>query len=84
MISFYQFLHGFRDLSVESLRYLTSEQALADLATFRQAFNAKYGVADDSKWISFGGSYPGKRNRFRLKSERILMGLILSQSINHF
>ena len=49
-----------RDLSVESLRYLSSEQALADLAVFRQGFNQRYQVPDDAKWISFGGSYPGR------------------------
>lgn len=48
-----------RDLSVDNLQYLTSEQALADLATFHKFFNDKYQVSDQAKWISFGGSYPG-------------------------
>ena len=48
-----------RDLSVDNLQYLTSEQALADLATFHKFFNDKYQVSNQAKWISFGGSYPG-------------------------
>jgi len=52
-------IFAFRDLSVENLRYLTSEQALADLATFREYFNEKYQIPKQTKWISFGGSYPG-------------------------
>jgi hypothetical protein len=39
--------------------YLTSEQALADLATFREYFNNRYQIPEETKWISFGGSYPG-------------------------
>ena len=48
-----------RDLSIENLVYLSSEQALADLATFHEYFNNKYQVPEQTKWISFGGSYPG-------------------------
>jgi len=50
---------SFRDLSIENLSYLSSEQALADLATFHQYFNDKYQISEQTKWISFGGSYPG-------------------------
>lgn len=45
----------FSDLSIESLRFLTSEQALADLASFIEAKN----MDENTKWIAFGGSYPG-------------------------
>lgn len=48
-----------RDLSVDSLRYLSSEQALADLAYFIEAMNKKHNLHPDTKWIAFGGSYPG-------------------------
>jgi len=61
------------DMSVENLSYLTSEQALADLARFIEYISsltkesalksnpplkAKFSAAN-SKWVSFGGSYPG-------------------------
>ncbi|CAH0387261.1 unnamed protein product [Bemisia tabaci] len=47
-----------RDLSIESLRYLSSEQALADLAHFITQMNIKHGFKNP-KWIVFGGSYAG-------------------------
>lgn len=65
------------DMSVDNLSYLTSEQALADLARFIEyisslsdssskkelsksspSLSLKASVAN-SKWVSFGGSYPG-------------------------
>lgn len=48
-----------RDLSIESLHYLSSEQALADLAYFIEAINLQYSFDENTKWIAFGGSYPG-------------------------
>ncbi|GLV45531.1 uncharacterized protein CBL_02551 [Carabus blaptoides fortunei] len=47
------------DLSTKNLQYLSSQQALADLATFIQAMNDKYTLDTSTKWIVFGGSYPG-------------------------
>ena len=47
-----------KDLSVENLAFLSSKQALADLATFHEYFNDKYQVPSETRWISFGGSYP--------------------------
>jgi pimeloyl-ACP methyl ester carboxylesterase len=41
------------------LRYLSSEQALADLAYFIEAMTVKYEVPEGTKWIAFGGSYSG-------------------------
>lgn len=35
--------------------YLSSEQGLADLATFRQFVHLKLNLTDNNKWISFGG-----------------------------
>ena len=45
-------------MSTENLRYLSSEQALSDLANFRNAMAQQHGF-QDNKWIAFGGSYPG-------------------------
>lgn len=47
------------DLSTENLTYLSSEQALADLAYFITAMNEKYAIGSDQRWIAFGGSYSG-------------------------
>uniref|UniRef100_A0A6P7GPI4 Serine protease F56F10.1 n=1 Tax=Diabrotica virgifera virgifera TaxID=50390 RepID=A0A6P7GPI4_DIAVI len=49
----------FRDLSTENLVYLTSQQALGDLAFFIEGMNKEYNLTSDVKWIVFGGSYPG-------------------------
>ena len=42
----------------ENLVFLSSRQALADLAHFIGMMNDSYGL-HTSKWITFGGSYPG-------------------------
>jgi pimeloyl-ACP methyl ester carboxylesterase len=39
--------------------YLSSEQALADLAYFIEAMTDKYGLPSGTKWFAFGGSYSG-------------------------
>jgi pimeloyl-ACP methyl ester carboxylesterase len=46
------------DLTFESLKYLTSEQALADVKHFIMDMNAKFNFTNP-RWITFGGSYPG-------------------------
>lgn len=47
------------DLKIESLQYLTVDQALADVANFIQQMNIKYDIHPTQKWIIFGGSYAG-------------------------
>jgi len=47
----------FRNTSTENLKYLTSEQALADAAKFIEYKQRTYG--NTSKVIVFGGSYAG-------------------------
>ena len=53
----------FDDLSVESMKYLTSELALADLAYFIDAMNDQWEqdpeIGRRPDWITVGGSYPG-------------------------
>lgn len=64
---FYGKSHPTEDLSVESLRFLSSRQALADLAHFRTVTAESRGLTS-SKWVAFGGSYPGSLAAwFRLK-----------------
>lgn len=38
---------------------MNSEQALADLAYFILKMKQKYNLTENSRWIAFGGSYPG-------------------------
>ncbi|KAH7708094.1 Protein PCP-3 [Aphelenchoides avenae] len=46
-------------LSTDNLKYLSSEQALADAAVFIRTIN-KYKGYVNPKWVTFGGSYSGK------------------------
>ena len=77
----------YSDMSVENLKFLNSEQALADLAVFVNAMNVKFKLSD-SKWICFGGSYPGSLSAwFRLKFPHLVAGMrlyILSYCFSHF
>jgi len=64
------------DMSVKNLAYLSSEQALADIAKFISAMNEKYNL-HDSKWIAFGGSYPGSLAAWlRLKFPHLVQGSV--------
>jgi pimeloyl-ACP methyl ester carboxylesterase len=39
--------------------YLSSRQALADLSHFIATTNDSYDLNHETKWVTFGGSYPG-------------------------
>eukprot|EP01112_Ceratiomyxa_fruticulosa_P018622 TRINITY_DN5992_c0_g1_i4.p1 TRINITY_DN5992_c0_g1~~TRINITY_DN5992_c0_g1_i4.p1 ORF type:complete len:492 (+),score=105.18 TRINITY_DN5992_c0_g1_i4:1223-2698(+) len=68
------------DLSVESLQYLTSAQALADFANFQKTVTAELGL-EGCTWISFGGSYSGSLSAwFRLKYPSLIAGAIASSA----
>ncbi|EEY54987.1 serine protease family S28, putative [Phytophthora infestans T30-4] len=47
------------DLSTENYRYLTVQQALADLKHFKESYQSQLGAKDANQWIAIGGSYPG-------------------------
>ncbi|KAB0797058.1 hypothetical protein PPYR_11119 [Photinus pyralis] len=67
--------HPTEDMSTKNLQYLTSQQALADLAAFIQAKNEEYGFSSNVKWIVFGGSYPGSLAAWmRLKYPHLVHG----------
>lgn len=45
---------------MENLRYLNSQQAIADVANFIDTKNREYNLTTtDAKWVAFGGSYAG-------------------------
>lgn len=59
---------SFDGSAAQALRYLSSRQALADLAHFHAYAVARWGLLATNKWISWGGSYPGMMaGWFRLK-----------------
>lgn len=68
------------DMSDANLRYLNSEQALADLAAFRVAMAKKFNLTSN-QWISFGGSYPGSLSAwYRLKYPHLVDGAVASSA----
>ncbi|KAF2906004.1 hypothetical protein ILUMI_00171 [Ignelater luminosus] len=74
-----------RDLTMESLQYLSSKQALNDLRWFIQYmnsdYNMKYGIDENTKWIAFGGSYSGNLAAWlRLKSPDLVHGAVASSA----
>lgn len=68
-------------LQLEELQYLSSQQALADLASFTRHIKDKYGIPDQAPWICFGGSYPGALSAwFRLKYPHLVQGAVASSA----
>lgn len=68
-----------RDMSVKNLQYLSSSQALADLANFINAMNDKYKLKKSTRWIAFGGSYPGSLAAWlRLKYPHLVYAAVSS------
>lgn len=49
----------YTDATPDHLRFLSSQQAIADLASFHRFAEAAYGIKFDTKWVAIGGSYPG-------------------------
>eukprot|EP00854_Cymbomonas_tetramitiformis_P005953 gene5953-7157_t len=84
------------DMTTPNLAYLTSEQALSDLARFRN-YIASAGLTDtrssptlnlkapaDGPWVVFGGSYPGNLAAwFKLKYPSLAAGAISSSAPLH-
>ncbi|GFS16300.1 thymus-specific serine protease [Elysia marginata] len=70
-----------KDMSVDNLQYLSSEQALADVAIFISSMKRQYRA---SKVIAFGGSYSGALAAwFRLKYPHLVDGAVASSAPVH-
>uniref|UniRef100_A0A8C5M7A6 Serine protease K12H4.7 n=1 Tax=Leptobrachium leishanense TaxID=445787 RepID=A0A8C5M7A6_9ANUR len=68
------------DLKVDSLRFLSSRQALADLAHFQTIVGLDLGLSD-RKWLVFGGSYPGSLAAwYRLKYPHLAYAAVASSA----
>lgn len=68
------------DLSVPNLKYLHSEQALADAAVFINKVNKDRNFTNP-KWVAFGGSYPGSLSAWiRLKYPNLIYSSIASSA----
>lgn len=74
-------LFELRDFSTQNLKYLTSEQALADLASFRRFIYLKYGLTENNRWVAFGGSYAGSLAAWlRLKYPHLIYAAVSSSA----
>lgn len=65
------------------MKFLTSEQALSDVAYFIRQMNNKqmYGI-NQNPWITVGGSYPGALSAwFRYKYPHLTIGSIASSAV---
>lgn len=63
------------------LKYLSSQQALADTATFHAYFSQQYNLTSGSQWIVFGGSYSGSLSAWaKLKYPHLYKGAISSSA----
>lgn len=77
----------FDTFSTENLKYLSSKQALFDLAVFRQYYqdslNAKLNRSGvENPWFFFGGSYSGALSAwFRLKFPHLTCGSLASSAV---
>jgi pimeloyl-ACP methyl ester carboxylesterase len=63
------------------LRFLSSRQALGDLAAFHAFATTTYGLSSENKWVSFGGSYPGMlAGWLRLKFPHLIHAAVASSA----
>ncbi|XP_042240092.1 putative serine protease K12H4.7 [Homarus americanus] len=77
---YYGMSHPTEDASVDNLAYLSTEQALGDLANFVVSMKESLGF-EGNKWIAFGGSYPGALAVwFRLKYPHLVHGSVATSA----
>lgn len=68
-------------LNHHNLHFLSSQQALADLATMHAFISHRYNLSKLNKWICFGGSYPGSLSAwFRLKFPHLVHAAVASSA----
>ena len=70
------------DLTTSSMRYLSSHQALADIANFYDSYLAPtFSLTRRNKVVTFGGSYPGALSAWaRLRLPHIVHAAVSSSS----
>lgn len=65
----------------EYFRYLSTEQAVADIATFYEMASTSYNLTSSNRWVTWGGSYPGLLAGFaRLKLPHLIFAAVSSSS----
>jgi len=65
----------------EPLKFLSSRQAVEDLAVAHAHITAEYGLTSQNKWVSWGGSYPGMMaSFFRVKHPELVHAAVASSA----
>ncbi|CAD6191209.1 unnamed protein product [Caenorhabditis auriculariae] len=78
---FYGLSRPFATQSVENLVYLTSKQAIEDVASFITFATKQYNMAPKTKWIVFGASYAGNLAAWtRSKHPELVVGAVSSSA----
>jgi serine protease 16 len=78
---FYGVSSPFPSLNGATLPYLNTQQALADLANFREAMISQYNLTQNTKWVVFGCSYPGALSAwFRAKFPNLAVASLSTSS----
>ncbi|XP_043536878.1 thymus-specific serine protease [Chiloscyllium plagiosum] len=68
-------------LTNQNIQFLSSQQALADLATFHEFIGQQYNLTRNNRWVCFGGSYPGSLSAwFRLKFPHLAFAAVASSA----
>eukprot|EP01006_Ploeotia_vitrea_P034343 TRINITY_DN65739_c7_g2_i1.p2 TRINITY_DN65739_c7_g2~~TRINITY_DN65739_c7_g2_i1.p2 ORF type:complete len:473 (+),score=101.31 TRINITY_DN65739_c7_g2_i1:36-1421(+) len=71
-------------LATENMKYLSSQQALADAAYMQQNITRTYPGASSSKWLAVGGSYSGALVAwYRIKYPGLVVGAYSSSGVVH-
>lgn len=66
------------NMDLANLRFLSSEQALSDLARLHHFLNEQF---QSTRWLAFGGSYPGALAAWmKVKYPKLLVGSIASSA----
>jgi serine protease 16 len=71
----------FGDFATANLQWLNSEQALGDIASFHTFASEKFSLPANTRWVTWGGSYPGMMAALaRLKLPQLIYASVSSSS----
>lgn len=66
---------------LQGLRFLSSRQAIEDVASFVRHMNRVYNLGPSNKWVTWGGSYPGMLAGWsRLKHPQLIHAAVASSA----
>ena len=70
-----------KDFSTSNLKYLGTEQALADAAFFQRAMVERFNLSTQARWVTWGGSYSGELAAWaRIKYPHLFFAAVASSA----